>query len=205
MLIKPWAACLICGAKASGKFAKTCGDSACRQALGQNSRHWNPEELREKVRHLWEVEGKKGVEIAALVGRSKNVIAGLCRRMKLTKRETGRWPRDYKPKEERPAAPAKPRPAARVKPVQRATAHVNQTIPTRIAAAKIKIVSPVRVVTTPGTGCQFPISENPWRICDQPRVPNEHRPGMSPYCLAHRTLCTISPPKRMLQAEAVAA
>jgi hypothetical protein len=81
--------------------------------------------------------------------------------------------------------PAKPKRAA--KPVQ-PRAPTRRAIQLRAAAEAARVAKPIRVCldTMPGDGCQFPIAENPWRVCDDPRVPaTPAATRLSPYCAAH--------------------
>jgi hypothetical protein len=68
--------------------------------------------------------------------------------------------------------------------------HITHPVVAKIEAAKVKTRSPIRVISPPGEGCQFPISENPWLICDEPRTPRDDG-RRSSYCAEHHQLCWV--------------
>jgi hypothetical protein len=188
--------CLICGKVAFSRYALICS-MACRSELirRRGGRHvWSPEFVA-KVQSLWG-EGLSCSKIGARLGVTKCVIIGLARRLALPARENPIKPAAKAKAPPRPrarrAAPAKaPRsmhwksdPARRTPPVP------IPAVGKRIEAAARSAATPIKVDGIPGTGCQFPVSERPWIVCDAPRVPN--RAGstqLGPYCAACSRRC----------------
>jgi len=117
-------------------------------------------------------------QVGAALGVNKNVIAGIIHRRNL---------RPAKPHVVVTVKPAKPRPKRAAAPVQ-PRAPTRLAIQRRAADEAARVAKPIRVCldTMPGDGCQFPTSENPWRVCDDPRVPaTPAATRLSPYCALH--------------------
>jgi len=116
--------------------------------------------------------------IGDALGVNKNVVCGIVHRRQL---------RPAKPHVVVTVKPAKPKPKRVARPAQ-PRAPTRRAIQLRAAAEAARVASPIRVCldTMPGDGCQFPTSENPWRICDSPRVPSSPAATrLSPYCALH--------------------
>ena len=125
-------------------------------------------------------------KIGDALGVNKNVVCGVVHRRQLRK---------AKPHVVVTAKPAKPKRAA--KPVQ-PRAPTRRAIQLRAAAEAARIAEPIRVCldTMPGDGCQFPTSESPWRVCDNPRVPSSPAATrLSAYCAEHCARCYSKPAK----------
>lgn len=202
--------CEVCGKeltptqRAGGKqltCSRYCGNQIADRSLEHD------EAFREHVRRAWCEEHKTDTEIGNELGCSKNVIVGVRRRMGLPKRPSGRWPADYVPKEQRPTMAARKRPPpARKRPQRRKprppgapkieTRHGTSVVKSRLANALVREASPIRVRNVPGNGCQYPVSENPWRICDDPRVSPPDKLALSAYCQCHYELCFNSVPMK---------
>jgi hypothetical protein len=138
--------------------------------------------------------------VAEALGVGKNVISGVCWRFHIGKPMPNPVKRSY-PKRAAPAARAPrwaPLPAAKPpKPIKPPAARKTRVrskaqIAIRVQQAALCEASVIRVDTMPGEGCQFPISENPWRVCDAPRAPSSlEATRLSPYCARHAAVAYL--------------
>jgi len=181
---RPAGQCVVCAKPCATKIALVCS-GICRDELIRRraaGQHRHTPEFTARVQRLWD-DGLTNAAIAEQVGVTKGCIVGLVHRLGFPARSNPAKPKPTKVKRERPRSPP---PSFRWKsdPTRRTPPHVpTQAVGKRIDAAARSAVAPIKVLGTPGTGCQFPISERPWRICDAPRVPN--RAGsmrLGPYC-----------------------
>jgi hypothetical protein len=129
------------------------------RAISVTPRGWYLEQFKQKFAELW-LMGLSRREIANELGITMQSVIGLSHRMGLPRRE--RKPPD------KPAKKAK-RPK---RPGLSVTEH-------RVRNAAVMSRAPIKVDRPPGAGCQFPTSDNPWRVCDDPREPGR------PYCAHH--------------------
>jgi len=179
-----------------------CGEAcavAAREAVSAHRSPYAPGFV-ERIEELI-AQGNSRRQIGEIFGVSKNVIAGVWGRHLARKRWIAAPPPappakpPKPPKTAQPAKPAKRAKAAR--PARRGTT-VARGILVRARDAALREASPIRVAinTMPGEGCQFPISENPWRVCDAPRVPSSPAATrLSPYCACHAARCYGKLPK----------
>jgi len=188
--------CVVCKKPAFSRYALICSMTCRTELIRQRGyRHVHPPEFVAKVEVLWG-EGLSTSKIGERLGVSKCVIIGLARRLALPPRENPIKTAKAKPvptsSRRRPVAagaacPA-PKPRANLGTSERAASGPPPSFRWKSDATRKRAVAPValpavRVVDIPGTGCQFPLSMRPWRVCDAPRVPS--RAGstrLGPYC-----------------------
>jgi len=171
-----------CGRRGCGSYAvrgsEYCGADCERLVREARAQHRSPYYAPGFVERVAALLAQKlsRAQVGDALGVSKNVICGIIHRRNL---------RPAKPHVVVMVKPAKPKRVAR--PVQ-PRAPTRRAIQLRAAAEAARVAAPIRVCldTMPGDGCQFPTSENPWRICDDPRVPSSPAATrLSPYCAVH--------------------
>jgi hypothetical protein len=137
-------------------------------------------------------QGISRSKVAEILGSKKTIVSGVCWRYGFKAAVMPRPERKPKPERAAPAARAPrwaPRPSAKpAKPAKQPRVPSRREVADRLKAEALREAAPIRVSldTMPGSGCQFPISDAPWRVCDDPRVPSSPAAmRLSPYCAVH--------------------
>jgi predicted nucleic acid-binding Zn ribbon protein len=184
--------CRVCGSPTTSREALLCSD-ACRGIWRQREHSPYAPGFIARVEELTG-RGLSRAAVGELLHCGKNVIVGVCRRYQIGKPKPNPVKRQYPAvhKKRAPGAVKAPRSLHwRPAPVVKRARNVpSRAIAVRVALASLRQSEKIRVDTMPGEGCQFPISENPWRVCDQPRVPSSpNATRLSPYCAEHCARC----------------
>jgi hypothetical protein len=168
------ATCRVCGRPTMARHVMLCSP-ACRHAYSARKSSPYAADFLRRVEDLIG-QGLSRGKVAEALGVGKNVISGVCWRFHIGKPLPAA----------KPPKPIKP-PAARKTRVRS-----KAQIAIRVQQAALCEASVIRVDTMPGEGCQFPISENPWRVCDAPRAPSSlEATRLSPYCARHAAVAYL--------------